>query len=177
LFTPNISVGDNTNRRGKHLLAVLSGRAEQDLCYILPLQQQRANKKNDDMENYIDGFVLPVPRIHLDKYKSVAEKVAEIWKEYGALAYFEYVGEDLKLEGTRSFIEVVDLKADEVVVFGWVLFPSKETRDLANKQVPDDQRMIALVAPLTESTKLVFDASRMVYGGFQSLVQLNSSEA
>jgi uncharacterized protein YbaA (DUF1428 family) len=70
----------------------------------------------------------------------------------------------------------VDLKADEVVVFGWVLFPSKETRDLANKQVPDDQRMIALVAPLTESTKLVFDASRMVYGGFQSLVQSNSSE-
>lgn len=128
------------------------------------------------MANYIDGFVLPVPRIHLDEYKSVAEKVAEIWKEYGALAYFEYVGEDLKLEGTRSFIEIVDLKADEVVVFGWVLFPSKEARDFANKQVPADQRMIALVAPLTESTKLVFDASRMVYGGFQSLVQSNSSE-
>lgn len=128
------------------------------------------------MANYIDGFVLPVPRIHLDEYKRVAEKVAEIWKEYGALAYFEYVGEDLKLEGTRSFIDVVDLKADEVVVFGWVLFPSKETRDLANKQVPDDQRMIALVAPLTESTKLVFDAGRMVYGGFQSLVRSNSNE-
>ena len=127
------------------------------------------------MANYIDGFVLPVPRVHLDEYKSVAEKVAEIWKEYGALAYFEYVGEDLKLEGTRSFVEVVDLKADEVVVFGWILFPSKETRDLANKQVPEDQRMIALVAPLTESTKLVFDASRMVYGGFQPLVQSNSS--
>src|SRR5687768_10967646 len=124
---------------------------------------------NDNMTNYIDGFVLPVPRIHLNEYKSVAEKVAEIWKEYGALAYFEYVGEDLKLEGTRSFIEVVDLKADEVVIFGWVLFPSKETRDLANKQVPNDQRMIALVAPLTESTKLVFDASRMVYGGFHPL--------
>jgi uncharacterized protein YbaA (DUF1428 family) len=126
---------------------------------------------NDNMTNYIDGFVLPVPRIHLNEYKSVAEKVAEIWKEYGALAYFEYVGEDLKLEGTRSFIEVVDLKEDEVVVFGWVLFPSKETRDLANKQVPNDPRMIELVTPLTESTKLIFDASRMVYGGFQPLVQ------
>ena len=52
------------------------------------------------MENYIDGFVLPVPRIYLNEYKNMAEKVAEIWKEYGALAYFEYVGEDLKLEGT-----------------------------------------------------------------------------
>ena len=129
------------------------------------------------MANYIDGFVLPVPRIHLNEYKSVAEKVAEIWKEYGALAYFEYVGEDLRLEGTRSFIEVVDLKEDEVIVFGWVLFPSKETRDLANKQVPNDQRMIELVTPLTKSTKLIFDASRMVYGGFQTLVQSNSIEA
>jgi uncharacterized protein YbaA (DUF1428 family) len=129
------------------------------------------------MTNYIDGFVLPVPRIHLNEYKSVAEKVAEIWKEYGALAYFEYVGEDLKLEGTRSFIELVDLKEDEVIVFGWVLFPSRETRDLANKQVPNDQRMIELVTPLTKSTKLIFDASRMVYGGFQPLVLSNSSEA
>ena len=75
------------------------------------------------MENYIDGFVLPVPRIHLNEYKRVVEEVAEIWKEYGALAYFEYVGEDLGLEGTRSFIDAVDLKKDEVVVFGWVLFP------------------------------------------------------
>ena len=79
------------------------------------------------MANYIDGFVLPVPRTSLNEYKSVAEKVAEIWKEYGALAYFENVGEDLKLEGTRSFIEVVDLKEDEVIVFGWVVFPSKNS--------------------------------------------------
>lgn len=127
------------------------------------------------MTNYIDGFILPIPRIHLDEYKSVAEKVAEIWKEHGALAYFEYVGEELKLEGTRSFIEVVDLKEDEVIVFGWVLFPSKEVRDLANKLVPKDSRMTVLVTPLTESTRLVFDASRMVYGGFQPLVQVDSS--
>ncbi len=134
------------------------------------------NEINDDMANYIDGFLIPVPRIHLNEYKSVAEKVAGIWKEYGALAYFEYVGEDLKLEGTRSFVEVVDLKEDEVIVFGWVLFPSKETRDLANKQVPNDPRMTELVTPLTKSTKLIFDASRMVYGGFQPLVQPNGSE-
>jgi uncharacterized protein YbaA (DUF1428 family) len=129
------------------------------------------------MANYIDGFVLPVPRIHLNEYKSVAEKAAEIWKEYGALAYFEYVGEDLKLEGTRSFIEVVDLKDDEVVVFGWVIFPSKEIRDTANKQVPADSRMAELVAPLTEPKRLIFDAERMVYGGFQPLVQSDTSEA
>ena len=126
---------------------------------------------NENRTTYIDGFVLPVPRIHLDEYKGVAEKVAEIWKEYGALAYFEYVGEDLTLEGTRSFIKAVDAKEDEAIVFGWVVFPSKETRDLANKQVPTDPRMAALVAPLTNPERLIFDAGRMVYGGFQSLVQ------
>ena len=129
------------------------------------------------MRNYIDGFVLPVPKIHLKEYGQVSEKVAEIWKEYGALDYFEYVGEDLTLEGTRSFINAVVAKEDEVIVFGWVVFPSKKIRDLANKQVPNDPRMTKLVAPLTIPEKLIFDASRMVYGGFQSLSQGSASEA
>ena len=127
------------------------------------------------MANYIDGFVLPVPRIHLDEYKRVAEMVAKIWKEYGALAYFEYVGEDLELEGTRSFIELTDAKEDEAIIFGWVVFDSRETRDLANKQAPNDPRMSDLIAPLTDPSRLVFDATRMVYGGFQPLVQLTNS--
>jgi uncharacterized protein YbaA (DUF1428 family) len=129
------------------------------------------------MTQYIDGFVLPVPRIHLNEYKSVAEKVAEIWKEYGAIAYFEYVGEDLKLEGTRSFIEVMDLKEDEAIVFGWVLFHSKETRDFANKKVPNDRRMAELVAPLTDPERLIFDVERMVYGGFRAFVQSSRSSS
>ena len=128
------------------------------------------------MTHYVDGFVIPVPRIHLNKYKSVAEKVAKIWKEHGALAYYEYVGEDLRLEGTRSFVEVVDLKEDEVIIFGWVLFPSKETRDVANKQVPNDPRMAELIATLTDPEGLIFDAERMVYGGFQSLIQSITKE-
>ena len=123
------------------------------------------------MTNYIDGFILPIPRKHLDQYKDVAQVIAEIWKEYGALAYFEYVGDDLNLEGTRSFLEVVDAKADEAIVFGWVVFESKEARDQANAQVPADPRMADLVAPLTDPSRLIFDANRMVYGGLQPLVQ------
>lgn len=123
------------------------------------------------MANYIDGFVLPIPQAHLNTYKSAAEKIAQIWKEYGALEYFEYVGEDLKLEGTRSFTEVIDLKENEVILFGWVVFPSKEVRDYANKKVPNDARMAKLVSPLIEPNRLIFDSNRMLYGGFQSLVQ------
>ena len=125
------------------------------------------------MINYIDGFVLPIPRIYLEEYKKVAEKVAKIWKEHGAIAYFEFVGDDLSLEGTRSFIETVDAKEDEEIVFGWVVFPSKEIRDLANEKVPSDPRMKELVEPLTNPEKLIFDASRMIYGGFKPLVQSN----
>ena len=128
------------------------------------------------MTNYIDGFTLPVPRNHLDEYKHVSEAVAEIWKEHGALAYFEYVGEDLKLEGTRSFPELVGAKEDEATVFGWVVFDSREARDLANERVAADPRMIDLIGPLTDPSRMIFDAKRMVYGGFESLVQSNSSE-
>ncbi|NNF36632.1 MAG: DUF1428 domain-containing protein [Saprospiraceae bacterium] len=122
------------------------------------------------MTKYIDGFVLPIPRKHIDEYKRVAETVAQIWKEHGALAYYEYVGDDLILEGTRSFPDLINAKEDEVIVFGWVVFESREARDLANLKVPEDSRMEELIAPLTDPSRLIFDAQRMVYGGFKPLV-------
>jgi uncharacterized protein YbaA (DUF1428 family) len=125
------------------------------------------------MANYIDGFVFPIPGKYLAEYKEVAEKVAEIWKEYGAIAYYEFVGDDLTLEGTKSFTVALDTKDEEEIVFGWVVFPSKEIRDLANKRVPSDPRMAELIAPLTDPERLIFDAGRMVYGGFKPLVQSN----
>ena len=121
------------------------------------------------MSNYIDGFVHPVPRIHLEEYLRVAEQVAAIWKEYGAISYTECIGDDLSLEGTRSFIDAVSAKEDEVVLFGWVVFPSKEVRDDANAKVPKDSRMADLVGSLIEPDRLIFDAGRMAYGGFYQL--------
>ncbi|MBQ4912848.1 DUF1428 family protein [Maribacter sp. MMG018] len=125
------------------------------------------------MTNYIDGFVFPIRSIYLDEYKKVAEKVAKIWKEHGAMAYFEFVGDDLYLEGVKSFIATVEVKEDEEIIFGWVVFPSKEIRDSANEKVFTDPRVTALLAPLTDPKKIVFDSSRMVYGGFKPLIQLN----
>ena len=122
------------------------------------------------MSNYIDGFVLPIPRNHLNQYKLVAGEVAKIWKEHGALSYSEFVSEDLKLEGTRSFPDVIEAKENEAIIFGWVVFDSRASRDLANERVATDPRMTNLVAPLTDPAKMIFDAERMVYGGFQSLV-------
>ena len=125
------------------------------------------------MAHYIDGFVFPVPCDRLNEYKRLAEVVAEIWKEHGALDYREYVGDDMKLEGTRSFTDLVAATEDEVIVFGWVTFDSREARDLANDKVAADSRMADLIATSNSG----FDAKRMAYGGFQSLVQSTNLSA
>ena len=125
------------------------------------------------MADYIDGFVLPVPRDRLNEYKRLAEAVAGIWKEHGALDYREYVGDDLYLEGTRSFTDLVAATEDETIVFGWVAFDSREARDLANKKVAADPR----IADLIDSSNSGFDAKRMAYGGFQPLVRSSNANA
>lgn len=122
------------------------------------------------MVNYIDGFVFPIKKVHIEEYKQVADKVADIWKEYGALTYFECVDTGLKIKNTLPFDKLVTKKEDETVIFGWMTFDSRETRDLAHQKVAADQRMIKLVEPLINPLKLIFDASRMIYGGFKPLI-------
>jgi uncharacterized protein YbaA (DUF1428 family) len=129
------------------------------------------------MAHYIDGFVLPIPRDRLNEYKRVVEAVAEIWKEHGALDYREYAADDLNLLGTRSFTDLVAATEDETIVFGWVVFDSREARDLANEKVAADPRMADLIDPLIDPSNPVFDAKRMAYGGFQSLFRSPNANA
>lgn len=119
------------------------------------------------MANYIDGFVLPIPRDRLDDYTRLVETVAEIWIEHGAIDYREYVGDDLSFQGTGSFTELVGATDGEVILFGWVEFASRKVRDFANEKVASDPRM----AELMEASDSGFDAKRMAYGGFQSFVR------
>ncbi len=121
------------------------------------------------MTHYIDGFVHPIPSNRLDEYKRVVVKVAEIWKEHGALDYCEYIGDDLQRESTRSFNEMVNIDNDETVLFGWVVFESKESRDRVNELVAADPRMTDLIQPLLADAKPIFSAHRMAYGGFRTL--------
>ena len=125
------------------------------------------------MAQYIDGFVLPIPRDRLSEYKLLAEAAAKIWREHGALDYREYVGDDLYLEGTRSFTDLAAATEDEAIVFGWVVFDSREARALANEKVAADPRM----AHLVNLSNSGFDAGRMAYGGFQALVPSPNANA
>ena len=122
------------------------------------------------MANYIDGFVLPVPRERLHDYRVLVKAVADIWIQHGALEYREYVGEDLTHAGLRSFVDLAASADDEVIVFGWVEFESREARDAANDKVAADPRVADLLATADSG----FDAGRMAYGGFQSFVRSHS---
>lgn len=123
------------------------------------------------MTHYIDGFVLPIPRSRLDDYRRLVETVAAIWKEHGAIDYREYVSDEFALDGTRSFAELSAAAEDEVVVFGWVVFESREVRDSINEKVAADPRMPELMATHDSG----FDAARMAYGGFRPLVAGDAS--
>lgn len=119
---------------------------------------------------YVDGFVLPVKKEHMENYKAIVEAAAEIWKEHGALEYWECIGDDMGTEkGTGSFVNMTNATEDENVIFGWVVFESRAARDIANEKVAADTRMRDLMDPENP----IFDFKRMAYAGFKTMVRID----
>lgn len=117
---------------------------------------------------YVDGFVLPVPEKNLDAYWAMAKIAGEIWKEHGALAYMECVADDVKTGVHTSFPQSVKLEAGEVVVFSWIVYQSRQARDRINAAVMEDPR----IAEMMCAENSPFDGKRMIYGGFNAMVNL-----
>ena len=115
--------------------------------------------------NYVDGFVLPVPKKNVEAYRRLAQKAGKIWREHGALEYRECVGDDLDVKIAVPFPRRIRLKPGETVVFSWIVFKSRAHRDRVNAKVMADPR-IAQMCP----ESMPFDCKRMVYGGFKILV-------
>src|SRR5262245_31327172 len=80
---------------------------------------------------YIDGFVAAVPTANREKFKKHADEAAAIFKEYGALSVVECWGDDVPEGKITSFPMAVQRKDDEIVVFSWIVWPSKEARKAA----------------------------------------------
>ena len=120
------------------------------------------------MAHYVDGFVVPVPKGKLEAYRHMAEECGKIWKEHGALQFCECVADDVKPGKVTSFPQAVQLKDDEVVMFSWIVYNSREERDRVNTKVMDDPRMKPYMDPKT----MPFDGMRMFWGGFKTLVEL-----
>jgi uncharacterized protein YbaA (DUF1428 family) len=118
------------------------------------------------MGQYVDGFVIPVRKDRIEDYRRMAEQAAPIWKEYGALDYWECVGDDLEVQGLVPFPQLVQTGPDETVVFAWVVFESREQRDAANAKIMADPRLSELAGENPP-----FDMQRMATGGFRVLVR------
>ena len=120
------------------------------------------------MAHYVDGFVVPVPAKNLEAYRQLAEKSGRIWLEHGALQFCECVADDVKPGKLTSFPQSVQLKDDEVVVFSWIVYESREARDRINAKVMADPRLEEMMDP----KDLPFDGMRMFFGGFRTIVEL-----
>jgi uncharacterized protein YbaA (DUF1428 family) len=115
---------------------------------------------NVEEKPYVDGFVAAVPEQNKDAYLEIARLAAIVYREHGALKVVETWGDDIPDGEITSFRRAVNAKEGEVVVFAWIMWPSKEARDKGNEAVMNDPRMDIPHEPL-------FDSKRMIYGGFQ----------
>lgn len=112
---------------------------------------------------YIDGFVIPVPKSNIDAYRKVAKEAEQVWREYGAIDYREWIADDVKSGEVTSFPQSVKMKDDETVVFSWIVYNSRAHRDEVNAKVMADPRMKA------DPSTFPFDGKRMIFGGFAPL--------
>lgn len=119
------------------------------------------------MPNYVDGFVLPVPRKKLAAYTAMAKKASKIWMEHGALDYKECVGDDLNVKIGVPFPKQLKNKPTETVVFAYIVYKSRKHRDQVNAKVMKDPR----IANMCDPKNVPFDCERMLYGGFKAIVE------
>ena len=119
------------------------------------------------MAKYVDGFVLAVPKKNLDTYRRMAQKASKIWREHGALEYRECVGDDLSVKVGMPFPKGIKTKPGETVIFAYIAYKSRAHRDQVNAKVMKDPR----IAGMCDPKDMPFDCKRMLYGGFETLVQ------
>lgn len=117
--------------------------------------------------NYVDGFILPVPKKNLVAYKKMAKLACKVWIEHGAIDYLECMADDVKSGKLTSFPQSVKLKKDEIVFFSWITYKSKADRDRVLKKVFADPRLKSMMNPEDMS----FDGKRMIYGGFKPVIK------
>lgn len=115
---------------------------------------------------YIDGFVLAVPTANKEKFIEHAKKGDAVFLDNGATRILECWGDDVPEGKVTDFKKAVQAKEDESVLFSWVEWPDKATRDAGMKKAMEDPRM------KPENNPMPFDGKRLIYGGFSPVVTL-----
>ena len=112
--------------------------------------------------HYIDGCVIPVPTANKQRYLDHARIAAVVFKEHGALKLVDCWGDDVPDGKVTSFPMAVKCEPHETVVFSWIVWPSREVRDAGMAAVMSDPRL--------QSVDMPFDGKRMIFGGFQMVI-------
>jgi uncharacterized protein YbaA (DUF1428 family) len=119
------------------------------------------------MANYIDGFVIPIPKRNVAAYRKMARAAGKVWRDHGALDYVESMADDVKPGKVTSFPQAVKLKKNETVWFSYIVYKSRRHRDQVNAKVMKDPRLAKYMDP----KKMPFDGMRMFWGGFKVMVK------
>ena len=113
---------------------------------------------------YVEGFVVAVPKDNRQAYLEMAKKGAELFKKFGATRVVECWQSDVPHGKNTDFYGAVKAKENEDVLFSWIEYPSKEKRDEAEKKMREDPAMKDM------GKDMPFDGSRMIFGGFESIL-------
>lgn len=114
--------------------------------------------------SYVDGFMCAVPNDGKQAYLEMATKAAGVFSENGATRVVECWGDDVPDGKVTDMKTAVQAKPEETVVFSWVEWPDKATRDAGMKKVMEDPRMDPAQNPMP------FDGKRLIYGGFAPIL-------
>lgn len=120
--------------------------------------------------SYIDGFVLAVPKANKQKFIDHARLADPIFMEYGAIRVMECWQDDVPRGKVTDFYGAVKATDDEAVVFSYIEWPDKATRDAAMAKMMDPENMDPRLNP--ETNPMPFDGKRMIFGGFAPVVEL-----
>lgn len=121
---------------------------------------------------YVDGFVIAVPTERKQAFIDHARAVDGVFMELGALRVLECWGDDVPAGKRTDFQRAVQANDDEAVVFSWVEWPDKATRDKATARMPELMKSDDRMNP--EKNPVPFDGARMIYAGFSPIVTLNA---
>ena len=121
--------------------------------------------------SFVEGFVLAVPAANKETYRTHAAEAEPLFKEFGVARMVEAWGDDVPDGKVTDFRRAVQAREDETVVFSWFEYPSREARDAANARMMADPRMEEM------GKSMPFDGTRMIMGGFGSLLDERGSGA
>lgn len=127
--------------------------------------------------SYIDGFVIAVPTENKQKFIDHAKLGDSVFIDLGATRVIECWGDDVSDGKVTDFRRAVQATDDETVVFSWIEWPDKATRDAGMETLTDWMNDPEKADPRMDPDKnpMPFDGKRLIFGGFVPIVEVSGS--